>query len=118
MNEQQVYDHIKNHVDTQVSAMSPRMGIVSIIMAVLGGNVVTVLPVIGKIIDAVKLLVNQSGITKEIVLAAAKKYYLEYTAGNNPNLPDVIETWVEAAGWMAIDWAINRLFSVPAPVVP
>lgn len=116
MNEQDILNHLRNRIpQTMLFGDVPRGGglLQRLLAALLGGK----LSGIGqKIIDALKELLGQSGFTLEMALEAAKRYYDEFTAGDNPGIPNFWESLIESLGWMAIERAIRRMFaSQPIP---
>jgi hypothetical protein len=69
-----------------------------------------------RILDAVRSLLGGAEIDVEVVVAAAKKFYDEQTAGDNPSIPNILEPVIERIIWNLIEGMIRRLFT--APVAP
>lgn len=113
MTEQQVLAHLNSKIPQSVvlelrgrlgGGLGGRLG------GLLGGGIGQ------KIIDAIKELIGTVDV--ETAVAAAKKFYDQFTATNNPSIPDFIESLIESWGWMAIERIIRRMFAAPAPVEP
>lgn len=112
MNEQQVLQHLRTQIPDQMLLRDRGAlgGIFGGLFNRLGNGIGQ------KIIDAISGLMGTSGFTLEAALAAAKKFYMEKTAGDNPSIPNWMESIIESAGWWGIEWAITRMFSQQQPI--
>lgn len=66
--------------------------------------------IISGLLDAIAKLKSLFPATvnlEEIVLGFAKPRYDAWVAGDNPNLPNWLETIIEAGGWQVIEAAVR-----------
>jgi len=64
-----------------------------------------------RILDALKDLIGTTGLDVETVVAAAKSYFETFTSGDNPSIPNFLESLLESLAWAAIERAIRRMFA-------
>lgn len=69
------------------------------------------------ILDAVRKIISVAGhgVTVDDAVAAAKVAYDQYTAGDDPRIPNIVEIPLERLGWMLLEGFIRRLFRAAEP---
>lgn len=115
MNEQQVLAHLQVHAAPVQTLRRGRIGRMDDAMSELfGGQGVGGIG--QRILDALVELIGTSGLNVETVLSAAKTYFDSFVAGDNPSIPNFIESLLESLAWMAIERSIRRMFAnAPMP---
>lgn len=109
MNEQDVLNHLESRIPFTFAAHGASGGESEVAIRELFGAT-GILDIGQRILEVLSHLVGTVGLDVETVVAATKSYFDDFVAGDNPRIPNLLETMLEQWAWMAIEASIRQMF--------